>query len=674
MVQTLAVQPKVFGQITGIAYPSRAAISANADPGSTIAAALRNAIKAQYTPELWRPIAQSVFDPLRQAKRDALCAYALNLAGIQSFGATDRNGLFEYFLVDPGMESMVQTSRIRLAISSVQTFIQRCFLNLEKEVKPSIIDSDRWDWMKRYRVWEANRKIFLWPENWLMPEFRENATDLFQALQSTLLQGDITQDLAEQAFTQYLQDLDTRARLDIVSLFNQPPSASDPPGAHMLHVIGRTHNKPQKYFYRTFSNGIWSGWIPVTVDLDGDHIVAVIWRGRLNIFWLTFAPQAQPSASTPSASGSQYLTALTFSDFSNLVAQGKPQKTVRVQLNRTEYYQGKWASRVSSDLTRSSSISVSDNFDPAKDVYVRASIDTDDAGNETAVRIHLDGIYKSFRLTGKNSEPAFGFYWEQAINQGLGQTANTAPYVTAGYNATKYVGSSPVFQSFFPQEVTFTDATGRFQIGNRSQEPILRSADSFDFLPCNNPAVLGPTIYTASFSSVSTGLPNSAYQGLLSTLSSPFFYLDTAHPNNREELTFFVQPKLTETLIWQRVGWAIPPIFPDLSMVDPTYWSSIVLTPQVPVHNQPSPPDPSSIYQYQPKADWLTDDSAALAFGTGVIARSGRIASGGIVSQGMNGSGLKIISSSGLGSAAVTSIGLKTNVKTATVLATPNLT
>jgi hypothetical protein len=24
--------------------------------------------------------------------------------------------------------------------------------------------------MKRYRVWEANRKVFLWPENWLEPD------------------------------------------------------------------------------------------------------------------------------------------------------------------------------------------------------------------------------------------------------------------------------------------------------------------------------------------------------------------------------------------------------------------------------------------------------------------------------------------------------------------------
>ena len=28
----------------------------------------------------------------------------------------------------------------------------------------------RWEWLKRYRVWDANRKVFLYPENWLEPD------------------------------------------------------------------------------------------------------------------------------------------------------------------------------------------------------------------------------------------------------------------------------------------------------------------------------------------------------------------------------------------------------------------------------------------------------------------------------------------------------------------------
>jgi ATPase family associated with various cellular activities (AAA) len=33
----------------------------------------------------------------------------------------------------------------------------------------------RWSWLKRYRVWDANRKIFLHPENWLEPQERDKS-------------------------------------------------------------------------------------------------------------------------------------------------------------------------------------------------------------------------------------------------------------------------------------------------------------------------------------------------------------------------------------------------------------------------------------------------------------------------------------------------------------------
>ena len=82
----------------------------------------------------------------------------------------DADSLFEFFLIDVQMEVCMETSRIRQAISSVQTFIQRIFLDLEN---PNIKNQDfddrrkRWEWMSRYRVWEANRKVFCYPENWV---------------------------------------------------------------------------------------------------------------------------------------------------------------------------------------------------------------------------------------------------------------------------------------------------------------------------------------------------------------------------------------------------------------------------------------------------------------------------------------------------------------------------
>ena len=52
----------------------------------------------------------------------------------------------------------------------MQLFVQRCLMNLEPRVAASSINAQHWKWMNRYRVWEANRKVFLYPENWIEPE------------------------------------------------------------------------------------------------------------------------------------------------------------------------------------------------------------------------------------------------------------------------------------------------------------------------------------------------------------------------------------------------------------------------------------------------------------------------------------------------------------------------
>jgi ABC toxin N-terminal region/Putative peptidoglycan binding domain len=69
--------------------------------------------------------------------------------------------LYAHFLIDVEMDPCMLTSRIVLANSSVQLFVQRCLLNLEPEVALSPEDAKEWEWMKRYRLWEANRKVFL---------------------------------------------------------------------------------------------------------------------------------------------------------------------------------------------------------------------------------------------------------------------------------------------------------------------------------------------------------------------------------------------------------------------------------------------------------------------------------------------------------------------------------
>ena len=48
-----------------------------------------------------------------------------------------------------------------------------------------------WRWMRRDRVWEANRKEFDYPENWIEPEPRSDETPSSEKRDYTLLQDEI---------------------------------------------------------------------------------------------------------------------------------------------------------------------------------------------------------------------------------------------------------------------------------------------------------------------------------------------------------------------------------------------------------------------------------------------------------------------------------------------------
>jgi ABC toxin-like protein len=37
-----------------------------------------------------------------------------------------------------------------------------------------------WNWLKRYRVWQANRKQFVEPENYIEPESRDDKAPQFE--------------------------------------------------------------------------------------------------------------------------------------------------------------------------------------------------------------------------------------------------------------------------------------------------------------------------------------------------------------------------------------------------------------------------------------------------------------------------------------------------------------
>ena len=534
-----------------------------------IARDLKDTVKARYEQENWQGIAQPIFDKLRQRQRDALVGYIMHR---DHFDRMEQ--LFEYFLIDPGMEPVVQTSRIRLAISSIQVFIQRCLLNLEKYVHPAAINSKQWQWMKRYRVWEANRKIFLFPENWLEPEFRDDKTHLFQELESALLQGDVSNDLAEDAFFQYLNKLKELANLDIVTMYYE---GNPDPSLNNLHVIGRTSNTPYKYFYRRYAHQMWTPWEPVTTEIDGDHIVAVMWRDRLHLFWVTFMVKAKQGNSPPTVPENASVGYL----FNTAMAR-VPQLEIQTQLHWSEYFEGQWTARASSGFSQPFVVEEGGIFN-SNSVFIHIS---EEKSDDRALNIHLTyPADKSYRFVSKHSQPEL--FEGGALQQPLTYQPN---YSIGG---TKYQFKGALGIHFAEKIVTENNNTP-----SRSEvtKQIFSQARVFTLLTTSNPVTL------PSFE--------------IGNLVKPVFYKDDLY-------TFFVEPSLTETTIEKWEEWVITPS-PPVFKLDDDLWKFIVPNVQIPKKSEPLYQiDPRAKYGLGAKNDWLINHSTVLQFGDRVIGQTG---------------------------------------------------
>ncbi|KAK3375777.1 hypothetical protein B0T24DRAFT_526498, partial [Lasiosphaeria ovina] len=253
-----------------------------------IAESIKTVTRSRYSLSDWEKAIKPTFDTLRQNQSDALSGYLTVQPMLVQQGIIDVDSLFEFFLIDPSMCPCMETSRLKQATSSVQLFIQRCLLGLEDQgagfgrgVDLDMLDRHRWDWMQRYRLWEANRKVFLFPENWIQPSLRDDKTPQYKAFESELLQGDLTEQTAVDALKNYLFSLEGISNLQVFSVYPQqkvPKPAS--PGQETLdelaivHFFARTPASPYKYFYRTLDcvYMTWTPWQQMQVDIPSYEI------------------------------------------------------------------------------------------------------------------------------------------------------------------------------------------------------------------------------------------------------------------------------------------------------------------------------------------------------------------------------------------------------------------
>jgi hypothetical protein len=328
---------------------------ANNEPDAAMAQDIQNTIKAKYDDSTWFQVGKSLNDKIRASSRNALVSYILANSvkwGLEVDGAaiTIPDQLYEFFLIDVQMGACMQTSRIVQATATIQQFVQRCLLNLEPLAPPASFDLQQWAWMQNYRVWEANREVFLYPENYIVPTLRDDMTPPFDDLMNSLLQSPITDDNVSQAYIDYLYDLNNVNQLEMCGIYwqQESPTATvvgaatgmdnqNTSAINTLHVFGRTAGTQTQYYYRQFlstdslgglASGSWTPWEELNLQISGDHLIPVVWAGRVYLFWPSFTTTADPSNqfTTPAAASTP----------------GPAETDLEIGLSWSEYRQGAW--------------------------------------------------------------------------------------------------------------------------------------------------------------------------------------------------------------------------------------------------------------------------------------------------------------------------------------------
>ncbi|MBW4680588.1 MAG: hypothetical protein KME19_10785 [Microcoleus vaginatus WJT46-NPBG5] len=244
-------------------------------------------VKAKYNDEEW----QKVFGKLNGTVEERKCKVLTDFA-LWKLNKENPRQLSEYLLLDVEMTSCACNSQIQLGILSVQTYLQRCSMGLEAGVTQVDIPPAWWEWITNYRKWEANRKVFLYPENYIDPSLRKSASPIFKELQDELLQSEITTETVEDAYRNYFNKFAELAQLQFVdSCYYPVQTPKSPDQIDTLFIFAKTLTQPHIFYYRrcerpTNTNPFWSYWEKIDLQINSDYVAPIYAFERLFVFWV----------------------------------------------------------------------------------------------------------------------------------------------------------------------------------------------------------------------------------------------------------------------------------------------------------------------------------------------------------------------------------------------------
>jgi hypothetical protein len=340
-------------QLSGLSLITGDTATDNTHWGRYVNAAdsLEQAVNARYTTEQVSTVQQPVQDKIQVLMRDVMSRLLIWELGNTLAGIETQQDLYEYLLIDVRMTNAVKMSVLKAGLNSLQLYVQRCLSNMENGVSCTL-PKEWWAWMGSYREWEANREIYVYPENYVDPTLRKMQSPLYKNLVSEVKQQPASEESVTKAYLNYLDGLRDIASLEILDSYARPiPASLDLSGkGRIIDVFGRTLASPATFYHRkavvsdpASAHITWTPWESTGLNISSEYLTPVFAFGKLFVFWVT-----QTSESTTKGSDTySYIKATIYYSFQKAGSGWAPTqvladdviiKTYNAAGNVTDYY------------------------------------------------------------------------------------------------------------------------------------------------------------------------------------------------------------------------------------------------------------------------------------------------------------------------------------------------
>ncbi len=228
--------------------------------------------------ELWEQAWQALAQKFYGIKRNALLDISL-LSLHQSYpDIRTCNDVYKFYLIDVQMDETTMISYVKEGLNALQLYLQRCRMREESYVKNVEIKESWWSWIMNYRDWEANRKIFVFPENYLLPSVRGSRTSLFRNMESALMQADASKGYIGEQYGRYMDDFAEISQVTPVETYFTKDTH---------YLFGRSNSQDGSYYYCEKKDGEWYGeWKKIEALIRSEYISPVFVFHRLYLFWV----------------------------------------------------------------------------------------------------------------------------------------------------------------------------------------------------------------------------------------------------------------------------------------------------------------------------------------------------------------------------------------------------